>query len=227
VTEPLPRGRWTTRQSWRDLAFLHWPVDAALLRPLIPEQLDVDERDGVAWLGVVPFRMTIRARGLPPLPGLAAFPELNVRTYVSHDGRPGVWFFSLDCANRVFVEGARRLYRLPYVHARMRCEARDGRVEYASHRPGASFAGSYRGDGAPFRAEAGSLEEFLTERYSLFAGTAERLVRADVQHAPWPLERGDAEVSLDGLAPVPLPDVPPHVLVAARVDVLVWAPVRV
>ena len=92
------------RQSWHDLLFMHWRVPADVLRPLIPPGLEVDTFDGSAWIAVVPFRMSdVAPRFVPAVPGLSAFPELNVRTYVARDGKPGVWFFSLDAGNRLAV----------------------------------------------------------------------------------------------------------------------------
>src|SRR5437867_2588447 len=94
---PLPREPWVMAQTWHDLLFAHWPVPAVALRPVIPAFLDVDTFEGEAWIGVVPFRMSgVHPRFVPSLPGLSAFPELNVRTYVTDGERPGVWFFSLD-----------------------------------------------------------------------------------------------------------------------------------
>ena len=114
--------RWPVmRQKWRELLFVHWPVRPEELRPLVPPQLDLDLFDGMAYIGLVPFTMTgVRPVGLPPVRGLSSFHETNVRTYV-HRARsdPGVWFFSLDAANRIAVSLARTLYHLPYYHARM------------------------------------------------------------------------------------------------------------
>src|ERR1700674_1035433 len=105
---PLPAGQAVMTQSWPDLLFAHWPVDAEKLRALIPERLEIDTFDGRAWLAVVPFRMTnVRLRGTPAVPWLSAFPELNMRTYVTYDGEPGVWFFSLDAGNSLAVAIAR------------------------------------------------------------------------------------------------------------------------
>src|SRR5271154_2737716 len=99
---PLPAGPWVMAQSWHDLLFAHWPVEAAVLRPLLPPALQIDTFGQQAWLAVVPFRMTgVRLRGTPALPWLSAFPELNVRTYVTTDGKPGGWFFSLDAASAI------------------------------------------------------------------------------------------------------------------------------
>jgi uncharacterized protein YqjF (DUF2071 family) len=220
---PLPEGPWLQGQTWDDLAFLHWRVDPDELRRLLPGSVELDLHEGEAWLGVTPFLLThLRLRGLPPLPGVSTFPELNVRTYVTRDGKPGIWFFSLDAANVVAVEGAKRLFRLPYERARMTC-VRDGdRVRFESARPGGSFSGSYRGLGDLFHAEPGSLEAFLVERYCLYTEDGGRAYRADIHHAPWPLQRGEARVDLNTVAPVPLPDEEPHVLFTPRQDVLVW-----
>jgi uncharacterized protein YqjF (DUF2071 family) len=222
---PLPDGPWTSAQTWEELAFLHWRVDEAQVRPLVPAGLELDAFDGSAWLGITPFRLTgIRARGLPPIPGISSFPELNVRTYVTRDGKPGIWFFSLEAANRLAVEAARRLYRLPYFHARMTVDRRHGHVHYESSRDGAVFSARYRGEGDFFHAEPGSLESFLAERYCLYAADGDALYRAEIHHAPWPLQGGEATVELNTLPPdgVELGDGPPLVHYAHRQDAVIW-----
>jgi uncharacterized protein YqjF (DUF2071 family) len=123
------------KQTWHDLLFAHWPVPQTMLRPLVPAQLRLDPYGGQCWVGVVPFRMSgIRRRGMPPLPGLSRFPELNVRTYVTHGGMPGVYFFRLDAANFLAVWAARKFYHLPYFRAEMSCEDRGGKILYSSRR---------------------------------------------------------------------------------------------
>ncbi len=219
-------------QTWRDLLFAHWPVEPADLRPLVPEPLSLDTRGGRAWVGVVPFRMTdIRLRGLPPILWLSAFPELNVRTYVTLAGSPGVWFLSLDAANRVAVEVARRWFRLPYVGARMSCrpegedvassERRDGRLP----RP-AELRVRYGPAGPAGKAEAGSLAHWLTERYCLYAmGAAGRVLRGEIHHAPWPLQEAHADFAVNTMARaagVTLPDQMPLCHFARRLDVVLW-----
>jgi uncharacterized protein YqjF (DUF2071 family) len=220
---PLPEGFWANGQTWLDLAFLHWRVDEDELRRLVPDSVQLDTFDGAAWLGVTPFLLQgFRLRGLPPLPLLSTFPELNVRTYATRDDRPGIWFFTLDAANLVAVEGAKKLYRLPYHHARMRCERVGEHVQYESSRSGAAFSGRYRGVGDLFHAEPGSLEYFLTERYCLYTEDGGRLYRAEIHHPPWDLQRGEATVDLNTMAPLALPDEEPHVLFSPRQDVVVW-----
>ena len=145
-------------QTWDELLFVHYRVPREELRALVPDGLEVEEHSGSAWLGVTPFVITgLRARGLLPLPFVSSFRELNVRTYVTRDGKPGIWFFSLDASSQVAVEAARRLYRLPYFRAEISVRHRGDEVLYeCSRHEGKAFSGAYRGDGDAFEAQAGS-----------------------------------------------------------------------
>ena len=194
------------RMQWRDLLFAHWAVDAAALRTLIPEGLDLDLFEGRAYVGVVPFSMrNVTPRWLPAVPGLDAFPELNLRTYVTVAGRPGVWFFSLDAGQKLAVRVARRLFHLPYFDARFTVSKAGGDVEYSAVRThrraaGAKFSASYRPAGGVYRATAGSLDSWLTERYCLYAmDRAGQVYRGEIDHPPWPLQPATAEVSVNTL----------------------------
>src|SRR6267143_1680494 len=204
---PLPAGPWVMAQSWHDLLFAHWQVDAAALRPFLPSQLQIDTFEGSAWLAVVPFRMTgVRLRGTPGLPWLSAFPELNVRTYVTCEGKPGVWFFSLDAGNALAVAIARAWFQLPYFRARMSCVTREGWIHYQSERThrGASAAllkCRYRPLGTIFSSQSGTLEHFLTERYCLYTARGRgRIIRGEIHHPSWPLQRAEAELAHNSMA---------------------------
>ena len=218
--------------QWRDLLFAHWPVPVETLAALLPRSspaLEIDTFEGRAWLGIVPFSMRgIHLRGWPPVPGASAFPELNVRTYVTCNGRPGVWFFSLDAANRIAVRVARRTFHLPYFDADMTVTPHGDGVAYASwrtHRDGgtAELVARYEPMGPVFRSAPGSLEHWLTERYRLFAANASgRMRRCEVSHVPWPLQSARAEFSSLNMSRwmgLELPDEPPHLLFARRLDV--------
>ncbi len=211
---------------WNDLAFLHWPVPASLLAPLIPRGLTVDECDGRAWVAVVPFWMSgVTMRGVPPLPGLSTFPELNVRTYVRHGDRPGVWFFSLDAASRLTVFGGRLLFSLPYFYASMRVEQREGRIHFSSKRAGgARFVATYGPAGPVQNAEPGSLEHFLTERYRLYAAERDAVSFADIHHVPWPLQEGEVDFECNDMLAAHRLGVEgaPIVHFAKRLDVAIW-----
>lgn len=188
---------------WCDLLFAHWRANAEVLRQRLPAGLELDLFEGRAYVGVVPFRMEgVTPRGLPEIPGLHAFPELNLRTYVTAGGRPGVWFFSLDAGQKLAVRVARGLFHLPYFDARMEVERIGDEVKYSSvrTRDGAAFEGSYEPAGPIYRSKPGTLESWLTERYCLYAADkAGRVYRGDIQHEPWPLQRAEAEIRINTL----------------------------
>src|SRR5687768_3312340 len=171
---PLPSDPWLMAQTWENLLFAHWRVPPEALRRLLPEAIPLDLWEGSAYVGVTPFRVgALRLRGTPHLGGLTAFPELNVRTYTTLDGKPGIWFMSLDAANPLAVAAARRAYRLPYFRAEMEIRVRGEWIRYQSRRVSsdgqpAELAGRYRPVGAPIPPGQGSLEHWLTERYCLY-----------------------------------------------------------
>lgn len=234
---PLPDWPWIMAQRWHQLLFAHWPVSVEALRAFIPAPLSIDTFQSEAWIGIVPFRMTgVRLRLTPSLPWLSSFPELNVRTYVTAEGKPGVWFFSLDAGNPLAVAVARRSFALPYFRARMSCEENGGWVRYRSQRthtgaPDAVLHGRYRPNGQVFEPQPGTLEHFLTERYCLYAARSEgRVYRGDIHHQPWRLRMADAEFSLNSMAEaagVILPTKPPLLHFALRQDIVAWAPRRI
>jgi uncharacterized protein YqjF (DUF2071 family) len=226
---PLPTGPWLMAQTWEDLLFAHWPVDAEVVRRLLPDGLSVDERDGSAWLAITPFEISgLRLRGTWPLPRASRFPELNVRTYVTAEDRPGIWFFSLDTSSRLAVEAAQRLFRLPYYHARLRLERSGDRIECDNARRGGDrthvFSASYAPAGDVFEPESGSLEYFLTERYCLYAADEQGLHRAEIHHPPWRIRPAEASIKLNTMFPekLDLPTVEPLCHFAEPQDVVIW-----
>ena len=233
-TSPLPRTPWVMHMTWHDLLFAHWRVPPEVLRPHVPPGLKIDTFDGSAWLGVIPFRMTgIRLRGAPPMPTTHRFAEINLRTYVSHGGVRGVWFFTLDATSCLGSAIARRWFNLNYLDAAITCENRGDAVAYHSVRRGhggaAEFRAVYRPVSDPFHAIPGAIEHFLTERYCLYAADHQgRLYRGDIHHAPWPLQHAEAHIETNTMAsPLDL-DLPEtdHLLFARRMDVVVWWPKR-
>lgn len=233
---PSPSGPWAIRMRWRELLFAHWSVDPAVLRPHIPAGLQLDTFEGRAWLGVVPFLMDIHPRGLPPVPTpWTRFLELNLRTYVTMQDRPGVWFFSLDAQRPLAVRVARAAFHLPYFDARMAMR-RDGRtIHYASQRTHrraapARFDASYHPIGPVQPAAPGTLDHFLTERYCLYAGDVRgRLWRGEIDHAPWPLQPAawtPRELDMTRLIDVPL-EGEPLLHYVAGIEVRAWLNRRV
>ena len=229
---PLPGLPWVMGQTWEDLLFAHWPVSSQSLRPVVPEQLPVDEFAGTAWIGITPFVVrALRPRLLPPPAVGSRFPELNVRTYVTVEGKPGIWFFSLDAASPIAVAAARRAYRLPYFRAHMAAERKEATIAYRSQRasddgPPARLEAQYAPAGEVFTARSGTLEHFLTERYCLYTlDGARRIHRTDIHHAPWPLQAAEAAFAVNTMtAPlgISLPGQSPLLHFARRQDVVVW-----
>lgn len=182
---------------WEWITFVHWRFPPTVLRPLVPQELEVETFDGSAWVGLTPFRMRgVRAPGVPALPWLSRFPEVNVRTYVRDQrGRSGIWFLSLDAARLPAVLAARAGYALPYFWSDMRTDIRPGgRVSYRSRRRWPGPAGvRCTADvefGPPLQPEEqDDLAQFLTARYRLFSRVAGRLVAAEAEHGRWPLHR--------------------------------------
>ncbi len=233
----MPTHRWRWRQSWCDLLFAHWPVAADAIRPFVPDALEVQEFDGTSWIGVVPFRMSgVMRRPWPDVPYLSAFAELNVRVYVTRDGKPGVWFFSLDATNPLAVWAARRFFHLPYFHADIHVDTSSSGIQYVSRRkrsiPEAWFRARYQPVSDIFEAETGTLDHWLTERYCLYAASVEgHLYRCEVHHHPWPLQQAEADIEVNTIceanAGIQLNGQPALLHFAKRLDVVVWPPERV
>lgn len=238
--QPLPQRPWAMSMIWSDVLFLHWRIEPAVMRDLVPAAFELDLFDDAAWLGVVPFRMTgVRPRLFPALPryGERANPsnflELNVRTYVRVNGRPGVLFFSLDAESKLAVRGARRFFHLPYYDAQMQCRPQGDWFDYRSRRthrdsPPAELSVRYRplADSAPCQSQPGTLEHFLSERYCLYTlDRGGRVLCGDIHHVPWPLQPAEAEIdtlSMTGGLGLPLSGDPFCAHFAKRVDVVAW-----
>jgi uncharacterized protein len=221
---PLPDTAWVMGQTWDDLLFAHYRVPLEELRPLVPHGLELQEHSGTGWVGVTPFVVTgLRARGLLPLPFASSFRELNVRTYVTRDEKPGIWFFSLDASSQLAVEAARRLYRLPYFRAEIAVRRRGAELVYDCSRDGGkAFSATYGANGDVFNAEPGSLEHFLSERYCLYAEHEDELHRAEIHHRPWPLQPATARIDLNTMPPLKVADDDPLLHYSARQDVVIW-----
>lgn len=225
---PVPDTPWRLFMRWHDLAFLHWPVRRDSLQRLIPGDVELDTFDGWGWIGIVPFRMSgVRPRYIP---FSLAFPELNVRTYVKTPGRPGVWFFSLDATNWLAVRAARH-QGLPYYDARMTVRREGDTVHYRSVRvhegaARAEFDASYRPSGAAYHATPGTLDHWLTERYSLYAADhAGRIVYGEIHHPPWRLQPADVELRTMTMTQpigIDLPAAKPVSHFAADQEVVAW-----
>jgi hypothetical protein len=221
---------------WYDLLFAHWPIEPKKLQRLLPRGLELDLYQGEAWLGIVPFGMSgVRWRYAVAIPWISKFPEINLRTYVTAGGKPGVWFFSLDAANWFAVRAARQLC-LPYYDAQISIGyGAQPWIEYHSRRthhaaPAAEFLARYRPTGDVYNPGAGNLDYWLTHRYCLYTVDQRgRLARLEVDHPPWPLQPAEAEIRINRMTEqigVELPNTAPTFHFSRRLDTIAWWPQR-
>jgi uncharacterized protein YqjF (DUF2071 family) len=229
-----PDGEPIMHQNWANLLFLHWPIDDALIRPLIPAPLEIDTFDGQAWISITPFGMTgVRFASMPAIPGLDSFLELNVRTYVHHNGRPGVWFFSLDASKLIPALAARVIYMLPYYRATMDFMVNGNEFRFESQRtigPSAGFSARWQAGVRLRDPDADSLAFFLVERYALFAGTSENLAMTRIYHHPWILEEAivqEYRSTMLSALNLPEPSSAPLAHFSRVLNVEVWEPIAV
>ena len=196
---PVPLGTWRWRQSWLDLAFLHFPVACEETEKKLPKGVALDTFNDAAWIGLVPFMMAgVMRRPFPDLPFFSSFPELNLRTSVIVDGKPGVWFFSLDADSHPVVFGGRRFYNVPSYYAKCSLGQRDRAYTFQSQRRRGEvgFEANYQPADEAFFAEVGSFEHWATERYCLYSMSGRgALQRVEVHHEPWPLQYAEVRVT--------------------------------
>jgi hypothetical protein len=198
----MPPNSHAFSQEWRNLTFMHWKIDPIRLAPYIPEGLELDIYEGKAYVGVIPFEMKkVRPRFLPWLPGISNFPEFNIRTYVTKDGKGGVLFLTLDAYSRITCAYAPRAYGLPYRYSKCKFSAKDEIYSWESKRVsnGLSLCGEACAKGENMRAKKDSLEEFLFERYSLYTVKNGTLQITHTQHDPWVFQEGKVTVEDNSL----------------------------
>ncbi|MFI5391701.1 MAG: YqjF family protein [Bacteriovoracales bacterium] len=222
---PLPPENWGWKQSWNDVLFVHYPCPKEKLSPLIPKPLDLQEFEGKSWLGIVPLRMDrVTMRPFPPIFGISNFSELNVRVYVEFQGKPGIYFLSLDTTSSLAVWIGKHLFHLPYKNAEIEIKKENEQIFFHSKRMEGEdhreFSVSYTPTPEIFESKPGTLEYFFTERYCLYTRTAKSLFRGNVHHVPWPLQKAQAQIFSNTIFPVQFGE--PHILYSKGVDVLLW-----
>ncbi|MGP4079091.1 YqjF family protein [Pseudalkalibacillus sp. R45] len=223
-TAPLPKQQWRLTQRWDHLLFMHFPVSTEMLRGHVPSSLELDTFEGQAWIGIIPFAVKdMRIRGLMRIPFFHSYLELNVRTYVTYKGVPGLYFFSLD-ANHLPVVLGTRILSLPYFKAGMSIGVEGGVIDYSSSRKGKTstiFKGSYRSISEPFTPDEGSLTYWFLERYVLWTEKGKKLLRGDIHHERWRVTEAETSINRLMFPPFQL-DPPTYTHYAASQRALLW-----
>ncbi len=194
--KPATNLPWLMKQTWSDILFAHYPVPRKILEKLIPTELTLDTFYQTGWVSIVPyFTSSVHLRGLPPIPGTAAYPGFNIRTYVTMNGKPGVYFFRLTAANFLAAYTAKTFFRLPYSYMNMQFKkAKDLIVFESEKKSGLQLLCNYKSISEAHQTQQGSLEEWLVERYCLYTVNKKGVpLQADILHDPWHLERAEAE----------------------------------
>lgn len=231
----LPNMPWTMNQTWNDVLLANYPIKLDVLRKLVPDVLPLDQFDGMGWIGVVPFHMTgIRLRGMPPVPGTDRFPELNIRTYVTINGKPGVYFFSLDAPKRLAVWLAQTFYSMPYFFADTKMKNNRSVFEFENTRrtegEEAKFVCNYQPVSEPFHTIKGSFDYWMTERYCFYTVNKKGVpLRCDILHLPWLLQQVEAEISHNTMLSsqgILIEGVQPILHFSKKVEVRTWPLVK-
>jgi len=228
---PLPFMPWVMRQSWNNALFIHYPIAINKLRQLVPEQLQLDTYDGWGWISIVPFKM--EKVGIRAIPFSITFPELNIRTYVTIDNKPGVYFFSLDATNLPVVFLSNMFINLPYLHSQMTIHHDGDYTSFSCIRKSSdeSIACLYHPISEPFTASKGTFDYWVTERYCFYTvNSAGKVNRCNILHKPWPLQHAEAEIrhnSLFSSKSLQFEAITPILHYSKGVDVRVWPLERV
>ena len=193
------RKKYVAGMTEKEVLFTSWAVEPERVRTLVPDCFELDTYDGQTFASLVALRMHdvhLRIFGwLPPAPGFDDFFELNLRTYVRHNGTPGIYFLSIDTDGLIYGELAERVFRLPCHNADITPFDLTDRVRFESFRHGANarFEATYRPHGNPAPAEEGTLDHFLCERYSYFLEHEDRVIQGCIHHEPWPIQPVEVE----------------------------------
>lgn len=229
---PLPSKNWIMRQTWKNVLFLHWPIPLEKLRPHIPTSLQIDTYKGTAWLGIILFVLEgIYPFGLSSISLTPKFPEINVRTYVTYNGKPGIYFLSIDVDNWASLKIAKHWYHLPYHSAHISFQ-KEGEsfhchsVRRENRNDPLSFHCKYASVSDVYAPKEGTLDHWLTERYCFYSSNnGVSIYCGEIHHQPWPLQKAKIELVNHTLFTpfhFDLPEEKPVIHFSPGVDSLMW-----
>jgi len=197
--------------AWENALMIHLEVDAGELQHAVPFELDL--LDGRAFVSLVAFTM----RDMRPRLGgqvaawlfrpIATHNFLNVRTYVRHNGEPGIHFLAEWLSSRLAVKLGPAIFSLPYhfgqiyYHHDWKMDSLSGSVVDATTgsvlRYETEMGFAAHNDFTPCAPR--TLDEWLMERYTAFnsAGGRKRFFR--VWHPPWPQHPVEVTIHDDSL----------------------------
>lgn len=231
----LPKLPWVMKQTWQDLLFAHYPVKLEVLQQVVPSVFQLEQYNGTAWIGVVPFRVqNHRVRFLPPMPGINRFLQLNVRTYVTINGKRGVYFLSIDMNHLIARQLAKSLFYMPTQTATINMSHNECGIYFNSktvEKGHPEFECQYTPIGQPFYARKETFEAWLVERYSMYSlNRRGEVVRCDILHDYWPLQYVDVEINNNSIFQnrgIQVASKDPILHYAKRMEAYLWPVARV
>lgn len=184
-TFKYPERPWGFYQEWNKAIFLHWKTEKKTLQELLPKGLEVDTINGDAWVSLVAFDMNnIKARYLPKPPYISDFQEINIRTYVVCNGKPSVYFLSMEANNNMACKVIKQLSKFPYRFSEMN---RDNEKYHSkNNKLNESFEIAYQLEDTPVVKD--EVDLWLTERYAVFQDYKNSIIEYDVHHIEWPVQ---------------------------------------
>jgi uncharacterized protein YqjF (DUF2071 family) len=191
---PLPDKPWFIYQEWKDVLFLHTPVEPDMVNPLLPNGLSLDLISGYAWISVVLFTVNdSRMRLMPVLPLLPAFNEMNLRTYVKRDHIPGIYFLQIKADSEKAVLVNRMMTKLPYQYAQI---LKTPAFHYFMTAENENNLLDIDFQSGPFYHDVPNLDRWLTERYCCYQDDDSNLYRYNIHHPKWLLYNVQTNYSL-------------------------------
>ena len=175
---PAPAGAWIYYQEWNKAVFIHFRVDKDWLQQQLPQGFVLETFDGDAWVSIVPFRMQkIRPRFLPHLNAVSDFSEINIRTYVTFDDKPGVFFMSIGANKKLSCYLAKTISGLPYKYEPYVFDDKHLATSWLS----------FDFEVGEEIKEKSAFDIWVTERYCLYYNYKSSVFRYNIHHLPWPL----------------------------------------
>lgn len=213
---PLPDEPWLHYQEWYNNIMLHWKIDKDTINQYIPQGIELDLFEGDAYVSIIAFSVKkLRPRFLPPFPYLSNFHEVNLRTYVIRDGKPGIYFLSIEAEKLLPALFARFFIGLPYKKSLLK---RESNYYFAQSNAGTQLELSY--SSGELIIEKSELDLWLTERYCLYEQTKGKLFRIDIHHKPWILS--DPLINIQKLQYPFCQGNPVYVHYSHKIEVLFW-----
>lgn len=183
------------QQEWHDVLFMHWPVPYEILRPYIPQPFSLETYDEQAWITIILFQAkNSRFRAMPNIMSYPPFLQMNTRTYIQFDGKPGIYFLSVDVNHLLVQVASKRLLQLPYELANMDIKRDRDHISFKSNRINSGYllshiTANYRPLSQQVHHPQGTLSHWLTERYCFWLIKGTKIIKGPLSHEPWELDK--------------------------------------